>query len=316
MLRTARILDRLRWFAAIGILISAALGQTPTFSTEVDVVSILATVRGRDGRLIQDLTKYDFRVFEDGRPQTIRYFASKAETPLTVTLLVDTSNSQDRLLAAEGRTAAQFMKRILRPGNDSSLIARFDHDIRILQDLSAVPVDTDALLDNLTNPKFRAGGGTHLFGAVYSICNQKLSARQGRKVMIILSDGFDVGSPANIADAEGMAIKNDVVIYSILFSDPKAYVGYADHFAPAKGALIMKNMADVTGGGYFEPSKERTVGQIFDLLAEDLRGQYSIGYISDQPITKTGFRKLKVITDRPDALVVARKSYFVGKKRG
>jgi VWFA-related protein len=157
-----------------------AAQQSATFSAEVNVVNILGTVRDQNGQLIEDLSKDGFNVLEDGHPQVIRYFSSKTDVPLTIALLVDTSLSQQHLLEAEGHTVGQFLRHILRPEKDTSPIVRFDHDIRILQDFSSVPVDTDALFENLTNPNYRAAG-THLHGAVYSISRQKLSSKQAEK---------------------------------------------------------------------------------------------------------------------------------------
>jgi VWFA-related protein len=279
--------------------------QAATFSAEVRVVNILATVRYKDGQVIEDLTKDDFSVFENGRRQIIRYFSAKNELPLTIALLVDTSLSQQRVLGAEARTVAQFMKHVLRAGTDQSTIVRFDHEIRVFQNMSAT-VDADALIDNVVDPEMRAGAGTHLYGAVYTICREDLASIRGRKVMIVLSDGFDFGSAANIADAEGMAVKSDV-IYMIRFFDPAGYSGYLGN---TDGSPVLKSMGESTGGAYFEPSKRRTMAEILGLLSEELHGQYYLGYVPDEPVQKSEFRKLTVTVNRPSLVVQARKWYF------
>jgi hypothetical protein len=111
--------------------------QPPTFSSDVKVVNVLATVRNKQGKIVQNLTKDDFTLEEDGRPQTIRYFARETDLPLTMGLLVDTSGSQRRVLGAESRASYQFLKQVVREDKDMAFIIHFDREVELLQDLTS-----------------------------------------------------------------------------------------------------------------------------------------------------------------------------------
>ena len=119
-----------------GLLMAAALlaQETPTFHVDVDVVNVLATVRDRDGRVVSDLTKDDFILEEDGKPQDDPVFARQTDLPLTVGLLVDTSMSQQRLIETERRASHQFFEQVLRPEGDMAFVIQFDVEVELLQD--------------------------------------------------------------------------------------------------------------------------------------------------------------------------------------
>jgi VWFA-related protein len=109
----------------------------PTFSTDVKVVNVFASVRDKDGRIVKDLAKDDFTVLEDGRPQTIRYFSQQTDLPLTLGLLVDTSMSERRMIPAERSASVKFFEQVLRPERDKAFIIHFDHEIELLEDLTS-----------------------------------------------------------------------------------------------------------------------------------------------------------------------------------
>lgn len=283
---------------AFGAGVPVAPQATPTFSTDVNVVNILATVRDRKGQIIQDLTKDDFQLTEDKRPQIVRYFSKESDLPLTIALLVDTSMSQERVLPEERKAAGDFLRSNIRARNDDELIVTFDTVIRLLPEINALSVPEDRKT------------GTLLNDAVYSICDQKLASRHGRKIMIILSDGVDYGSRANVDQAIARAIRADVVIYAILFSDASFYgSANAGPYSTRYGAAAMKAVATATGGSYLEVTKEHSVEQMFDHIAEDLHHQYSLGFTSDRPATKREVRKLDLATKRWGLVVQARKWY-------
>jgi len=108
----------------------------PSFSTEVSVVNVLATVREKDGRIVRDLDRGDFTILEDGRPQTIRYFSRQSDLPLIVGLLVDTSLSERHMLATEREATRTFLEQVLRPDKDKAFLIHFDHDVELLQDVT------------------------------------------------------------------------------------------------------------------------------------------------------------------------------------
>jgi VWFA-related protein len=130
-----------------------ALAQQPTFSTEVKVVTLLATVHDRDGAIVTNLNREDFVVEEDGVPQTIRYFSRESDLPLTLGLLVDTSRSQIGVLERERRASYGFLDQVLREDKDQAFVAHFDIGVEILQDLTSSRTRLAAALDKLTIPR-------------------------------------------------------------------------------------------------------------------------------------------------------------------
>ena len=133
--------------------------QTPTFSSDVNVVNVLATVRDKHGQIVNNLTKDDFKLEEDGRPQTIRYFAKETDLPLTLGLLVDTSPSQRRVLEQERVASYAFLEHLMREDKDKAFVIHFDWEIELLQDLTASRKKLNAALEKVDNPEFEQSGG-------------------------------------------------------------------------------------------------------------------------------------------------------------
>ena len=130
--------------------------QTPTFSSDVNVVNVLATVRDKHGQIVNNLTKDDFRLEEDGRPQTIRYFAKETDLPLTLGLLVDTSPSQRRVLEQERIASYAFLEHLMREDKDKAFVIHFDWEIELLQDLTSSRKKLNAALEKLGQSAVRA----------------------------------------------------------------------------------------------------------------------------------------------------------------
>ena len=162
---------QLSWFArsggqfvvllAAGFLCSALVAQdTPTFSSDVKVVNVLATVRDKHGQIVNNLTKDDFKLQQDGQPQSIRYFTKETDLPLSLGLLVDTSMSQRRVLEQERTASYSFLNNLMRPDDkDKAFVIHFDWDIELLQDLTSSRPKLEAALDKLDNPRFAPGYG-------------------------------------------------------------------------------------------------------------------------------------------------------------
>jgi VWFA-related protein len=131
--------------------------------------------------------------------------------------------------------------------------------------------------------------------------------QQGRKAFVILTDGVDEGSEVSLADAIEAAQRADTLIYSILFSDATYY---GPSLLGSHGKGVLQRLSRETGGGYFEVSKKQTLGDIFTAIQDELRSEYSLGFVSDRPATKSGFRALRVITDRKGLIVQARDRYY------
>lgn len=293
-----------------GICLRAAQ-DGPTFSTNVKVVNIFLTVRDKSGRLIRDLQKDDFSIRENGKPQAIRYFSRESDLPLTVGLMVDTSLSQGRVLENERGASYRFLDEVLRQSQDKAVVVQFDQAVVIRQELTSSHKDLEdtlSLLDLPSEQQARYGSGTLLYDAVRTASVQVMRKQEGRKALIVLTDGVDEGSTISLGDAIQSAQSVGTQVYCILFSDA-TYYGGAGILGP-DGKRVLQRLASETGGSFFEVTKQRSVSDIFHEIEEDLRSEYSIGFVSDQPVTSSGFRQLKVTTGKKGLIVQAPGRYY------
>jgi len=291
------------------------------------------------------LTKDDFALDEDGRPQTISYFARENDLPLTVGLLVDTSLSQRRLLDQERTASSSFVDRVLREDRkDQAFLIHFDHEVELLQDVTSSRKKLETALGLLQTPELEDtsqggghhhGGGTLLYDAVYLASEDLMKKQQGRKALVILSDGDDRGSKVGLLSAIESAQRANTVVYSILFKDdypdrprggydggPGGWGGHGGghggggHRYPqqeeqrADGKKILERISKETGGRLFEVSKKQAVDQIYDEIQQELRDQYILGYIPDKSANSAGYRKIHLTTKQKDLSVQARDGYY------
>jgi VWFA-related protein len=210
-----------------------------TIAVDVKVVTLPVTVRDKHGKIIRDLTKDDFTLQEDGRPQTIRYFSQDTNLPLTMGLLVDTSRSQSNVLDAERNASRSFLDQMLVQPKDKAFLIHFDREVELLQDLTSSREKLQSALDLLKTPSDRERsndpndpsnspsgsdshhGGTQLYDAVFLASNELMKKQQGRKALIILSDGVDRGSKTYLDSAIESAQRADTVVYSIYFAETR-----------------------------------------------------------------------------------------------
>jgi VWFA-related protein len=235
--------------------------ETTTIKKDVNVVNVLATVRNKQGQLVNNLTKDDFKLDEDGRPQTIRYFARVTDLPLTLGLLVDTSLSQRRVLEQERTASYTFLEDLLREWKDKAFVVHFDSEVELLQDLTSSRPKLEAALQKLEVPSrdqsqgggptpAHMGGGTLLYDAVFLASDELMSKQQGRKAIIILSDGVDQGSKVSLNRAIEAAQRSDTLVYTILFADPQAYNNSAGNPGGRHGGSVGFPGGGYPGGGY------------------------------------------------------------------
>jgi VWFA-related protein len=327
-----------------------------TFSTDVKVVNVLATVRDKKGQIVKNLTKDDFILSEEDRPEVIRYFSRESNLPLTLGLLVDTSGSQRNVLDKEHTASRQFLEQVLRPDRDLAFVIRFDFDIELLQDLTADRVKLERSIDlcepgnrpqlqqqggnypnggNYPSGGGRGRGGTALYDAIYLAADEVIKKQTGRKALILLTDGVDNGSKYTLSMAIEASQRADTLVYSILFSDPNAYgrttgpymggpmgrrrgMGYPPSYPPgggypqgANGKKVLQQIAQETGGRFFEVSHSKPIDKIYAEIEEELRNQYSIGFTSDKPPDAGGlYRKIQLTTKKKDLIVQARDGYY------
>ena len=377
-------------FRLLPVLLSVALVAVPvtaqqedkqeaanTIKKDVNVVNVLATVRNKQGQIVNDLTKDDFKLEVDGHPQTIKYFSKVTDLPLTLGLLVDTSLSQRRVLDKERSASYTFLNDLLDQTRDKAFIVHFDFDIELLQDLTSSRPKLEAALQKLqvpeprqmqtsTDPGQMRSGGTKLYDAVFLASDEITSKAQGRKALIILSDGVDQGSKESLPAAIEAAQRANTLVYTILFSDPDAYNnmagspggrhgggypgggypgggypgrypgggypggGYPGGGYPgggrggypgggrgshnhADGKAVMQQLAQQTGGRFFEVSKKESIDDIYKTIGEELRNQYNLGFTPDQAEAESGYHKLTLTTTKKDMTVQAREGYYSGK---
>jgi VWFA-related protein len=253
--------------------------QDTTFSTEVKVVSVFATVHDKHGKIVSNLQKDDFTLDEEGRPQTIRYFSRETDLPLTLGLLVDTSMSQRRVLGEERTASYKFFDRVLREDKDQAFVIHFDREIELLQDLTPSRKKLEAALGQLElsqqeRPQWggggsgggggqgrgnrgHRGGGTTLYDAVLLASDELMKKQTGRKALIVLSDGVDTGSKVPITQAIESAQRADTLVYSILFADQEGYRGGPGGFGGYGG----RGMGRRSGGMPRYPQQERPDGK-------------------------------------------------------
>lgn len=336
--------------------------ETPTFSSDVKVVNVFATVRDKKGNIVKDLNKEDFKLEQDGQLQNIHYFARETDLPLTLGLLVDTSMSQRRLIDQERTASYAFLNELMRVDKDKAFVVHFDWEIELLQDVTMNHQKLEAALEKLDTPQFgqsgggsqgggggggghhRDGGGTTLYDAIFLGSDELMQKQQGRKALILLTDGVDQGSKVSLDRAIESAQRSNTLVYSILYADPEAYghQGYGNpgggmgrrggwpgggypgggypggggQYPPQQrqehpdGKKVLQRISKETGGRFFEVSKKEPIDKIYDQIADDLRNQYSLGYTPDKAAAAPGYHKITVTTTSKDLIVTAREGYY------
>jgi len=328
----------LAWGAGLVPGARLLLGQDATFSTGVSVVNVLVSVRNKAGGIVHTLGQNDFKVEEDGRRQTIRYFSQQSDLGLTLGLMVDTSGSQRFVLGEERRASLQFLRSVMREDKDLGFVIRFDGEVELLQDVTA---SRRALENALHGPEFDAprpqrrrpigsqgpgSAGTALYDAVLLASEEMMAKQAGRKALILLTDGVDQGSKVSLSRAIEAAQRADTLIYSILFAGigsygggrvriliggPTAFPGTPPLAAPpvrTNGGRVLRRISKETGGGYFEVDDNLPLSRIYERIQEELRNQYNLGYTSESQ--KSGYRKIKVSVVPKGLSVQAREGYY------
>jgi VWFA-related protein len=297
-----------------------------TFKVDVNVVNVYFNVKDKHGLLISSLAKDQFEIYEDGKPQTIKYFSAESNQPLTLGMLIDSSVSQERVLPIEKEVGAQFLREVLR-AKDLAFVIGFDVNVDLLQDFTNDPRELRA---GMNRARINGGGGggglpglgggpipisnprgTLLYDAVYLASNEKLASEVGRKAMILLTDGEDQGSRLKIRDAIEAAQRADAMVYVLLIADRGFYGGFG-----YSGDRDMKKLCQETGGRVIEVgNKQDKLKQAFDQLAAELRSQYSIGYTPTNNKRDGTYRKVEVKAKGGEYRVQARAGYYAPSSR-
>ncbi len=305
----------------------AATQETPQQSNEtiksvVNLVDVLFTVLNRRNKLVPDLEKGDFKIFDEKSLQEIRYFSKQTDLPLRIGMLLDTSNSIRDRIKFEQDASVNFLFSVLRRNKDAAFVMTFDDEPQIVQ---AFTSDTGALRDQIT--KTRAGGGTAIYDAIYEACVKELSHPPRppgdqpdvvRRVMILISDGEDNLSLRTRSEAIEMAQRTSVVIYTISTSTQWVSLSETD---PSKtsdrkyhltdGDKILQELADETGGRAVFPYHVDDLDQSFQDIGDELRNQYSIAYNPTNYVIDGRYHKIRIeVPEHKGYQVRARRGYF------
>ncbi len=314
-----------RFFLAVSTVFTlgalAAQDLPEPIKVDVNVVTALCAVRDKKGTLINNLSKDDFKLFEDGQQQTIKYFTRETDLPLTIGLLVDVSGSQANLIEIEKRAANEFFRQVLKK-KDVAFLISFGADTDLLQDITGSPKLLQQGLDQL---KLNAGfsginagpvptanhqRGTVLYDAVSLAASDRLSKEVGRKAIVLITDGVDQGSTYRIERAIEDAQKSDAVIYSIYYTDPRAYMGPGGFSFGGGGEGYLKRMSEETGGHVFKVDRSHTLEDIFNQLQQEMRSQYAIGWTPTKDNRDGSFHKIDLKLADKNLRVQARKGYY------
>jgi VWFA-related protein len=272
-----------------------------TYRVSVDLVNIFCSVWDKKTKsFLTNLTQEDFTIYEDGEPQQIKNFVRETDLPLTIALLVDTSQSVAPKLKFEQEAATNFFYSVLRR-RDRAMLIEFDSGVTLLQDFTN---DPNKLAKQIK--KLRAAGGTALYDAISLSCDEKLIREIGRKTIVILSDGEDQSSRSTFEEALQMAVRAEATIFPISVNRG----GFFGVGGSGEGDKIMKDFAEQTGGRAFFPFRVEELEEAFRLISQELRSQYNLGYISLNTERDGKYRKIEVKVDEKDIDITYRKGYF------
>jgi Ca-activated chloride channel family protein len=267
------------------LVVGSGAAQEPTLRLDVKLVSLFVNVTDKNGALVGALTQGDFAVAEDGRPQTIAVFERQSEIPLNLTLAIDTSGSVHKDMAEEQDAARRFIHALMRPQDQMSLL-EFATDVHERSGFTNKVRQLDSALGQL-----RGGEATALYDAIY-LGSERLGRQQGRKVLVLVSDGGDTAKSRNYSDALEQALRNEVMIYSLIDVPIEASAG-----RDTGGEHALITLAEQTGGKSFYVS-EGGLDKAFARVSEDLRTQYLLGYYPFHQAPGTNFHRVQVTIPR------------------
>jgi VWFA-related protein len=347
-----------------------------TLKIQAREVVLPVTVRDKHGALVTNLQKADFTLTEDSRPQTIKSFTRESNLPFRLGLLVDTSRSVSGAMENERKAAAKFVDLMLPADpkaatqKDEAFLLHFDHEVELLEDFTNSRDKLHHELDDM-GPTSSArnssqgpettgddrgsqtrnrGGGTELYDAIYLASDELMKPKDGRKALVVFSDGVDRGSKETLNDAVDAADRANVAIYTIYFKGEQENNGNGNGFPGGRrggmggggypggggggypgggggypgggrrgggssepsvdGKKIMEKIATRTGGRYFEAKKKDNLEEIYGQIAEELRGQYLMTYTPDVVDNEGGFHKVALKANKGDLEVVTREGYY------
>jgi Ca-activated chloride channel family protein len=287
--------------AVLALAPTALAAQETTLHVDVKLVNIFVNVTDRNGAIVGGLTRDDFAVFEDGRPQQIAIFERQSEAPLNLTLAIDTSGSVQKDMSEEAAAARRFAHAILRPQDQMSVL-QFATTVRQLTPFTnKLPVIDHGL------GELRGDWATALYDAI-CLGSERLGKREGRKVLVVVSDGDDTAKSSTYAQALEAALRNEVMIYSLIDVPIEASAG-----RDTGGEHALITLSEETGGKHFYV-EEGGLDKAFAQVSDDLRTQYLIGYYPRRQVPGTDFHRVTITIPRaaPEEFNIRNKAGYYG----
>ncbi len=290
----------------------------------VELVNLYAVVKDRTGEYVKDLELRDFKVLENGRTQRIDRF-STGRKPLKAAIVLDTSSSMDKgsRLPKAKKAALKFLD-VLDSQQDQGLVVTFNDEVTVAQDITTNVDELSAAIRGAS-----ASGGTALYDAIWKSA-RKLEGFDGRRVLVLLSDGRDEdpsglqpGSLHTLEEALDQALRSEIMIFAIGLGrklDEKCADDWNRSYLTIgctgkTVGQILQQFADSTGGRAVKSAGAGNLRVAFDEVGKDLRHQYSIAYVSDDPVRDGRWREIKAFTPGRDLEVITRKGYFATKRK-
>lgn len=287
-------------FAGFSSMSNALDSSTSDLIVNVSLVNVPLSIKDMKGRWITTLDPTIIRVYEDDKPQTIQRISKDTDIPLKVGILLDISNSIAERFDFQQETARAFLASILKPSFDQVFLMSFNSEIILNQDFT----DNPMLISNALS-QIHPQGFTRLHDAVLDGGVKKLAPLEGRKALIIISDGDDNASSHSIRQVIRVAQNNDVVIYSV--STKPHGPGELKLSKPERG---LAKMAYNTGGTAFFPSGPEEFADSFQYIAKELRSQFILAYSPTNDRKDGSYRRIKVESDQKELLLKAKKGYY------
>ena len=306
MIRVEQVVAAAAGASLLAITATAAQppdSQSPSFRAGVDVVSLSITVTDREGRFVTDLEQANFFVYEDGVQQELTYF-TKTQLPIALALLIDTSASMDEKMNTAQEAAIGFAERLR--AEDLAEVVDFDSRVDILQTFTNDVEELETAIRQTT-----AGGSTSLYNALYIALREMAKAPLQeadlrREAIIVLSDGEDTSSLVTFDEVLELAKRSDTAIYSIGLQSEESRTRRGFREAD----FVLRELAQETGGRAFFPELVEELSVIYQQISEELSSQYSVGYISANPMRNGAWRRIVVRPDREHVTARAKQGYY------
>ncbi len=305
-----------RLFASALFLTVTALGQGfPPLKVETHLIDTTVSVHDASGGLVNDLSKDDLSIVEDGVPQTIRFFSRAEQLPLSIGLVIDASGSQEKFIQEHERDIAEFLRQTLL-GGDRVFALCFGNHLRLVSDWTGDPT---AVMQNLRSydkghrdgpevgPEEERELGTALNDAVYYSTTEKMAeVHQRRKVLVVFSDGEENSSEHDLVDAIEAAQNNDVLVYALRYTElSHGKMNARDRY----GMRELEHLTAQTGGRSYDIHTMK-VSQAFAEISGELRSLYGVAYQSTNKVRDGAFRKIVIAPNRPGLVIRARAGYY------